>query len=69
MSTYTTMQGDTWDVISKKLFGSTSYTGNLLMANLRYNKYFKFPAGIELTVPTVDTTQPSAPVPWKVVSG
>ena len=69
MSTYTTIQGDTWDVIARKIFGDTKYTGNIIMANLRYMDYFVFPSGIELSVPDVDTTQPSAPVPWKVVNG
>lgn len=69
MSTYTTIQGDTWDVISKKIFDDVKYTGNIMMANLRYHRYFTFPAGITLQIPDVDATQTSASVPWKVVSG
>ncbi len=69
MSTYTTIQGDTWDVIAHKELGDVKYTGNIMMANLKHHSYFVFPAGITLQIPDVDTTQPSAPVPWKVVSG
>lgn len=69
MSTYTTIQGDTWDVIARKELGDVKYTGNVMMANLKYHSYFVFPAGIILQIPDVDTTQPSTPVPWKVVSG
>lgn len=68
-TTYTTIQGDTWDVIAKRVLGSTSYTGYLLMANLRKVDYLFFPAGVELVIPDVDKTIPSAPVPWKGARG
>lgn len=32
-TTYTTIQGDTWDLISFKLFGSEKYMKNLIEAN------------------------------------
>lgn len=67
--TYLTIQGDTWDMISKKTLGDTRYTGNILQANLRYNHYFIFPAGIVLTIPDVDTAEPIDTVPWKEAEG
>ena len=30
---YTTVQGDTWDLISYKVYGSEKYIGNLMQAN------------------------------------
>lgn len=69
MTTYTTKQGDTWDMIAKSQYGDTAYTGQLLMANLKYCDYFFFPAGITLSIPELDTTQSSATVPWKAVEG
>ena len=66
---YRTIQGDTWDMIAKKVLGDTRYTGNILQANLQHNHYFIFPAGIALTIPDADTTDPSSSVPWKEAEG
>jgi phage tail protein X len=69
MMTYTTKYGDTWDVIADKCYGSTSYTGRLIMANIRYAQYMYFPTGIALDIPDVETADVPTPVPWKEVKG
>ena len=43
-STYTTIQGDTWDLIAYKLYGEEKYMKNLLDVLI-------FPSGTVLTVP------------------
>ncbi|MCD8199802.1 MAG: tail protein X [Coriobacteriaceae bacterium] len=65
MSTYTTMQGDTWDAIAYKVYGSCSYVGYLLNANQHYSDIFIFPAGIVLNVPEVEEETVSTLPPWK----
>ncbi|MFX3635457.1 MAG: tail protein X [Candidatus Pristimantibacillus sp.] len=64
---YITIQGDTWDLIAYKLYGSESYMVQLMQANPSYMPMTIFSAGIVLQVPTVtepiDTTLP----PWKQV--
>ena len=35
-STYTTIQGDTWDLIAYKLYGEEKYMKNLIEANEEY---------------------------------
>lgn len=49
--TYKTIQGDTWDLIAYKLFGSEKYMKNLIEANWPLLDVLIFPSGIELTVP------------------
>lgn len=68
--TYTTVQGDMWDLISHKVYGDERFTDVLLAANPRYNKILVFSAGIVLDVPEVDkrVTADSLP-PWKQVEG
>ena len=51
MSNYTTIQGDTWDMIAKKVYGDETYTSLLMEANPKLLDYFVFPEGIVVTVP------------------
>ena len=51
MSNYTTIQGDTWDMIAKKVYDDESYTSLLMEANPQILDYFVFPEGIVITVP------------------
>lgn len=67
---YTTVQGDTWDMISFKLFGAGAENRcyRLIKANSQYAETVFFPAGILISVP--DDAQPEPTVfeglpPWK----
>lgn len=57
MATYRTQQGDTWDIIAKRLFDSELYMGALIEANFEYRKTVIFSAGIVLNVPEIDTNK------------
>lgn len=68
MKTYTTVQGDMWDMIAYKALGSTALTDELMMANRRYLDFYTFPAGIVLTVPEIELEPASEGMPpWKKV--
>ncbi|MDE6727917.1 MAG: tail protein X [Oscillospiraceae bacterium] len=68
--TYTTIQGDMWDLISHKVYGDTRFTDVLIAANPRCNKILVFSAGIVLDVPEVDERVSSDRLPpWKQVQG
>ncbi len=54
--TYTTVQGDTWDLISLNQYGSELFTAPLLAANFIYRTVLVFGAGTVLTIPEVTTT-------------
>ena len=45
--TYTTQQGDAWDAIAHKVYGSETYTGWLMQNNLPLLDIFVFEAGTE----------------------
>lgn len=69
MNTYTTKQGDTWDLIAYQQMGSCMFTKELMWANRTLLDYFIFPAGIVITIPDASgeveiDTRP----PWKRVS-
>ena len=49
--TYTTIQGDTWDLISYKLFGEEKYMRYLIEANRPQIDTMVFSAGTVLNVP------------------
>lgn len=68
--TYTTVQGDMWDGIAHKLFGSSEKTNELIKVNSAHADEYVFSAGVELTVPDLDTdTRPNSLPPWKQVKG
>lgn len=53
MSSYTTIQGETWDLIAYKLWGSEYLFPLLLEANPNYRDTTFFSGGIVLNVPEI----------------
>ena len=51
MSTYETIQGDTWDLIAYKLFGDEKYMENLIVANWELLDILVFSSGTVINVP------------------
>lgn len=48
---YKTVQGDTWDLIAKKVYGSEIHLDHLMKHNFSLLDYFIFPAGIKVFTP------------------
>ena len=66
MSTYTTVQGDTWDLIAYKLYGDENYADVLMQSNYPYLDFFVFPADIVLNVPEVSRSENDFEIPeWR----
>ena len=66
MTTYTTRAGDTWDLISYRLVGTSEQVLPLMQANTAYTEVFIFPAGVVLNVPELDSIiDYDALPPWK----
>lgn len=65
MKTYTTKQGDMWDLIAYQELGDEKHTEALLLENLTYWSYLTFPAGIVLKLPEVEQNIPASVPPWK----
>lgn len=68
MATYTTKSQDTWDKISKDVYGSELFMDRLIAANLNHRKVVFFSDGVVLNVPEIDTTSSAFEAnlpPWK----
>ena len=59
---YTTILGDTWDLIAYQQMGSEKYMKELMDANWMLTDILQFDAGTELTIPDIvqasDSTLP-----------
>lgn len=63
--TYTTIQGDTWDLIAYKLYGSEKYMKNLIEANWPLLEVLVFSSGTVINVPDIpEDSDEDAPF-WK----
>ncbi len=63
--TYTTVQGDMWDSISYKIYGSERYMGLLMQANLKLLDIFIFSSGTVLDVPELSRNTEDAAPEWR----
>lgn len=64
--TYTTIQGDTWDIIAKKVYGAEKYAGHLMQANFPLLDTFLFDAGTVIQTPPIPERQQASNVPdWR----
>lgn len=64
---YTTVQGDTWDLISYKVYGSEKYIGNLMQANFVLLDYTVFPSGVKVFVPTLPIEETDDAPEWRTL--
>lgn len=56
MATTQTKMGETWDMISKRVYGDEHFIDVLINANFEHRNTVLFPYGVILTVPEIDTT-------------
>lgn len=64
-NTYTTIQGDMWDLIAKHLYDDEKALNVLLETNKQYADTVVFPAGIVLVVPEYIAPVTSMLPPWR----
>lgn len=62
---YKTVQGDTWDIISKKVYGTELQMHLLIAANPAARDVVIFPAGVELQTPVMTKKAAETLPPWK----
>lgn len=68
MATITTRQGDTWDILAKRIYGDEHDMKALIAANLNHRKTVIFPYGAVINVPETETEAVVISVglpPWK----
>lgn len=65
--TYETQLGDTWDVISFKVYGSEMFVSDLVRANWRFREVVIFGAGSVISVPELTEVRRDAAKlpPWR----
>ena len=64
-NTYTTVSGDTWDIVAYKAYGNEMYMDTLIKANIEYKDTYIIPAGVVLTLPEIELTVSESLPPWK----
>ncbi len=62
---YTTIQGDTWDIIALKTTGSEMNMGRIIESNIRYADTVVFGAGVVLDIPETTAAVNELLPPWK----
>ena len=65
MRSYTTVQGDIWDSISLRLYGTEKFMYWLIDANPNYRNIVVFPANIILAVPDAPRRERVSFPPWR----
>ena len=65
-NTYTTKQGDTWDLIAFRVYGDVKYTGWLMQNNFPHLDIFVSDAGVVPQTPELPESEKMADVPiWR----
>jgi phage tail protein X len=62
---YTTIQGDTWDHISYKVYGKDKYSKDLMRANPKYLNVVFFSGGTLLICPDISEEETATLPPWR----
>ena len=65
METYTTIQGDMWDSIAYRVYGSEKYMDILMKANMELLDIFIFGAGTVLSVPALQADEETDLPSWR----
>ncbi|WP_312523543.1 tail protein X [Anaerospora sp.] len=65
MRRYTTVLGDTWDMIAYKLYGNEHLMSVLIEANPQFQEIVLFSADMVIKVPEVATAATTSLPPWK----
>ena len=68
MSVYKTIQGDTWDMVAKKVYGAERHLDYLMAYNFDLLDYFVFPAGIEINTPDLPLEQEEDLPAWRTMT-
>ena len=65
---YKTIQGDTWDMVAKKVYGAEGHLDYLMAHNFDLLDYFIFPAGIEINTPDLPLEQEEDLPAWRTMT-
>lgn len=69
MREYNTAQGDTWDIVSFKVYGSEKQIAALIEANPAYRETAIFSADVKLDIPEIAVVNTAPAPPWMRPNG
>lgn len=58
---YKTVQGDTWDIVAKNVYGNELLAGFIMQANYKHIDIVVFSAGTELNTPDYEEVDDELP--------
>lgn len=62
---YSTVSGDTFDIIAHQMYGDAKLAAYIIEANIEYADIIIFEANVQLEIPKIDTTTSINLPPWK----
>lgn len=63
---YTTILGDTWDLIAYKVYGDSNIHSKIKAKNPKYTNFFIFQAGVVLNIPEFENVSVNENIaPWR----
>lgn len=65
MAEYVTVQGEMWDIISLKVYGTEAHMDTLMEANPDHIRTVVFGAGVRLTIPDIAPAAAVDVPPWR----
>ena len=65
MPNYRTSQGDTWDIISYRLYKTEKKVAELIEANPQYREVVIFAANVVLNAPVITVVNTAPAPPWR----
>ena len=64
-SIYTTIQGDTWDMIAYKVYGKEACMAKLIEANDDFAHIAVFSSGVKIVCPSLEPQASKILPPWR----
>lgn len=52
---YTTVSGDTWDLVAWKMYGKEVWADKIMQANIDKLDYMVFPDNLQLIIPDIES--------------
>lgn len=65
--TYTTVQGDTWDLVSLAAYGNEKYVDILMQRNFPLLDYSVFPSGVVIAIPDLPERDENEYPDWRTM--
>lgn len=62
---YITVQGDTWDIIALKVYGSEKHMSKIMLANAQLANIIYFSANVKVICPDIEIQTSGNIPPWK----